>query len=145
MCLPGQRQVPFDDQRAWAARAAAHGARRERDRRAAQDLGVDRAADLGAVLVGQRLEATEPLAHLQRARVGGQPDRRPGRIARQLHRRLPVGDLDDEIMADLGAHALAVGLDLEGCVLRAELKGLRDAHWSKVLLWAPWVWPMAWQ
>ena len=47
----------------------------ERDRLPAEHLGVDGLADLAAVLVGQRLDPAVALAHLQRARVGGQLER----------------------------------------------------------------------
>src|SRR4051794_26417928 len=37
-------------------------------------------------------------------------------------------------MAGLRAHALAIGVHLEGCVLRAEIEGPRGVHRPKVLL-----------
>ena len=63
--------------------------------------------DRRAVLVGERLDAAVALAHHERARVGGELER-----AAVVARR-PARDLDDQVVADLRGHALAVGVHLQ--------------------------------
>src|SRR5207302_8078673 len=59
-----------------AVRATFDLARAEFDRAALQHLVVDRLGDVGPVVVVQALHAAGALQHAQRARVGGQPERR---------------------------------------------------------------------
>jgi hypothetical protein len=77
-------------------------------------------ANVRAILVAQRLEATEPFADAKRTRVCAEREGGVRRVVGEHERRLPLPDLDDEIVADLRCHSLAVRADLDRRVVRAD-------------------------
>ena len=95
-------------------------ARAEGDALSAQDLLVDALADIGAVLVGERLGTVQTLSHLERASVGLEPERRGNTVLPHLDGGLPLADVEDQVMADLLRHALSVGAHLQRSVCPAD-------------------------
>src|SRR3954447_24631244 len=118
---PGQRQVAVDHEHAVVLLGREAG---ERDGLAAQDLLVDGLEDLVAVLLAERLDAPQPLAQAQRARVGRELDP----VA--FDRGLPFGHVDHEVVTDLRGDALPIGLDDERAVPGPDGWHVRDANAS---------------
>jgi hypothetical protein len=85
-----------------------------------EDFLVDCVADVGTVPVGKGLDSAQPLAHLQRARLGVELDSRQRAILADLSRYLPLPDVDDQVVADLLRHALSVRAHLQRSVGRAD-------------------------
>ena len=106
-----------------------HRGRAELDVRPLQDLVVDRLLDVRLVDVAERLHPAEAFVHAKRRGVGLEHDARLRRILADLERRLPGGDLDQEVVSGLGRGAGAPGPDPEGAVLGPErVRACGDPH-----------------
>jgi hypothetical protein len=117
------------DRQPRAVRPGLDAARAERDRRAPQDLLVDRLGDARLVVVAQRMQPAAPVADPQRAGVGGQGERALGVVLRQVERRVLRGDLDHEIVPGLRRRAGPSGAHRERPVAGPELVAPgRDRH-----------------
>jgi hypothetical protein len=108
-------------------------ARCERDRRVlpgVQDLATKRALDVGAVSVGQRLDAARSLPHLERVDVDLNRHRRAGRAGGiDNHVRAPAGHLDGQIVTSLGTQSGTGCLDQQPARCRShQIAAIDRAH-----------------
>ncbi len=94
-----------------------------------QDLVVDRLLDARLVVVAERLHPPGALTHAKRRGVGVEHDAGLRGILADLERRLPGGDVDQEVVPGLGRGAGAPGPHRERAVLGPELvRAGRDRH-----------------
>jgi hypothetical protein len=91
-----------------------------------EHLGVDRLDDAGLVVVAELHHAAGPLEHAQRRAVG--PQRQGRALAGELERRIPVADLDQQVVPGPRDRAGATGPHPQRAVCRTQLECLSRGH-----------------
>ena len=85
--------------------------------------------DPSLIVLAERGHAAAALAHLQRARVRAQLHLQRLAVGADLDRSVPVGDLDQQVVAGLRGRAALPGPDRESAVVRPQLVSTSsDSH-----------------